>query len=256
MIHSFYSHSYSWQDTIPSSSTIHSPLHQKAIFLHPILGHMRGLPAIHKSNLVQLQSLIELLRNTLLFIPFPFSLPHITNPPCHVEYHCDIYDHWLPIGLCRLFEIALLHLALNFQLGKMDQCNNHLYFLLVRCPGIAPALVLPVVWSPSLSITPLSHHLPRFSSITTRRPAKSNEMEIGCYPWNSLPGEGLYLGSFYIYRLVGICWYFSSTPLVIEIKIVLLIIISIHHWSSSLTISFFSFIFLHLGTSSILAIIL
>ena len=115
---------------------------------------------------------------TLILLP-THSLPHTVNQPCHEEYHCDIYGHPRPTGLCRFSVIGQSLLEIHC----LEKHNNHQWMSV----WLVPFQVLAglAFWSPSLSVNfslrICKANIPRFSSITTRLPAKSNEMEMGCY---------------------------------------------------------------------------
>lgn len=83
-------------------------------------------------------------------------------------------------------------------------------------------------WSePPLEFTHVQQPSPRFSSTTTRRPAKSNEIAIGCY--SSRHTHMTHLRSLFVHRLVRVRTHLLSAPPVVQIEVILLIVVSTAH---------------------------
>lgn len=80
---------------------------------------------------------------------------------------------------------------------------------------------------PPLEFTHAQQPSPRFSSTTTRRPAKSNEIAIGCYA--SLHTPMTHLRSLLVHWLVRVRVHLLPAPPVVQIEVVLLIVVSTAH---------------------------
>lgn len=80
---------------------------------------------------------------------------------------------------------------------------------------------------PPLEFTHAQQPSPRFSSTTTRRPAKSNEIAIGCYA--SLHTPMTHLRSLLVHWLARVRVHLLPAPPVVQIEVVLLIVVSTAH---------------------------
>ena len=98
----------------------------------------------------------------------------------------------------------------------------------LSAPPVLPPPQRDASWSePPLEFTHAQQPSPRFSSTTTRRPAKSNEIAIGCYA--SLIGHMTHLRSLLVHRLVCVRIHLLPAPPVVQIEVVLLIVVSTAH---------------------------
>ena len=98
----------------------------------------------------------------------------------------------------------------------------------LSAPPVLPPPQRDASWSePPLEFTHIQQPSPRFSSTTMRRPAKSNEIAIGCYA--SFFGHMTHLRSLLVHRLVRVRIHLLPAPPVVQIEVVLLIVVSTAH---------------------------